>query len=74
MGIMRKLGSEGDVKIEWNPENTEEVAKAREIFEKALKDKFAAFRVDVAGGKGQRITEFDPEAEKIILTPPMAGG
>jgi hypothetical protein len=33
-----------------------------------------AFRVGEGGRKGEQIRAFDPEAEKLILAPPMAGG
>jgi len=74
MGELRILGKEGDTKVIWDPENRDEVKAAREQFD-ALKGKgFLAFEVKNKGDKGSEIKKFDPEAGKIILTPPIMGG
>ncbi len=74
MGEMRTLGREGDVKQVWDPANADEVAAARRVFDDLRGKGFLAFAVKRAGEKGKQIREFDPDAGKIILAPPMAGG
>lgn len=75
MGEMRIIGGKGDTKVIWNPENKDEVKAAEKQFKDLVKKrKFAAFHVREDGGQGERITEFDPQAGKIIMVPPMAGG
>lgn len=73
MGEIRVLARVGDMKISWNPANEREVAAARESFERRIKDGWAAFRAKL-GSKGERITKFDPDAERIIFVPPISGG
>lgn len=73
MGEMRVLEKGGDMKISWSSTNDKEVAAAKETFEKRIKDGWAAFR-DKLGSKGDRIKTFDPDAERIILLPPITGG
>lgn len=74
MGELRVLGREGDVKQIWDPTNPDEVAAARKVFEDLTKKGHLAFAVKVKGGKGEQIRHFDPQAGRIILAPPMAGG
>lgn len=64
----------GDLKVIWDPDNKVEVKAAREQFDKLRKAGHVAYAVDAKGGKGKMLTEFDPEAEKIILAPALRGG
>jgi hypothetical protein len=73
MSELRILGKGGDMKISWNIRNETEVAAAKETFEKRIKERWSAFR-DKAGIKGDKIESFDPEAERIVLVPPISGG
>lgn len=73
MSEMRVLGKGGDLRISWNSENEREVAVAKETFEKWVRDGWSAFR-DKLGVKGDKIKTFDPDAERIVLIPPVAGG
>lgn len=75
MHELRLMGAAGDTKIIWDPDNREEVKNAKRTFDEMVGDKgFMAFAVARAGEKGERIREFDPDAEKLIIAPPMAGG
>ena len=74
MGEMAILGREGDTKLIWSSENADEVEHARKTFEDMTKKGFSAFKVKKMGGQGERITEFDSEAEKMILVPMLRGG
>lgn len=74
MGTLATLGRQGDVRQTWNPENEAEVAAARATFDRLRGQGHLAFRVQEGGGKGDQIREFDPDAAKIILAPPMRGG
>ncbi len=72
-----KLGPDlvgGDVKMLWDSERPDEVDLARRQFSAALTKGMAAFKVTRKGEKGERITQFDPEAEAIILAPALQGG
>lgn len=71
---MRVMGSQGDIKIQWDPNSAEEVEIARTEFNQLRRKNFLAFAVDRRGNKGEQITEFDPDAEKIILAPQIRGG
>ena len=71
---MSVLGHRGDSKLVWSRDNQDEVDNARRTFEDMRKKGFSAFSVGRLGKAGDRINEFDPDAEKIILTPPLRGG
>ena len=75
MGEMRILGRRGDTKVIWNTANDDETKAAKRQFKDLVKKRgFAAFRVNDDGSQGERIREFDPQAGKLIIIPPMAGG
>ncbi len=63
----------GDIKLIWDSENEDEVELAEKQFEKALKKDFTAYAVKGKGAKGEKIKEFDPEMERIIMVPPAVG-
>ena len=73
MSELRILGIGGDVKISWDSRNELEVAAAKETFEKRIKDGWSAFREKI-GTKGDKIKTFDPDADRVILVPPISGG
>jgi hypothetical protein len=73
MSELRILGKGGDTRISWNSESDIEVAAAKETFEKRINENWSAFR-EKTGIKGDKIKIFDPEAERIILVPPISGG
>ena len=64
----------GDTKSIWNPQNDAEVEAARATFNALKKKGYIGYRVQPGGDKGEILHEFDPNAEKVILAPPVAGG
>lgn len=75
MGTLAVMGQRGDTKVIWNPRDPDEVANAKKTWDNLVgKKRFLGFKVLEDGKKGERITEFDPEATKLIIVPPMAGG
>ncbi len=74
MGQLRQLSRKGDVNLSWNSENETEVTAAKKIFDEKIKEGWAAFAEKRLGGKGDRIRTFDPDVERIVLVPPIAGG
>lgn len=74
MGELRIMGSKGDTKVIWDPDNEDEVEAAEEQFDNLMAKDFLAFKVKKDGEKGSKIKKFDPDAGKIIMTPPLAGG
>jgi hypothetical protein len=68
------MGQAGDVKTTWNKANADEVASARKVFEEMRSKGYFAFNVTRTGDKGEQITAFDPNAELLIMAPPMRGG
>jgi hypothetical protein len=74
-GEMAIMGRFGDIKTIWDSRNPDEVANAREQFDKLKAKKFVPFSVSKDGSKGEQIVgDFDPKIERIIFVPPMAGG
>lgn len=66
---------EGDVRQEWDRNKKDEVEAARKLFVDLKAKGYKAYRLDPkSGAKGDIIKEFDPNAEKIVMAPPFAGG
>ncbi len=74
-GEFAVMGVEGDTKIMWDKSKPAEVKNAEESFKRLRKDGYLAYKVvGDKGDKGEMLTEFDPNAERIVFSPPMAGG
>lgn len=71
---MRTMGTSGDTKILWDADNEDEVAERPLGVSDLRKKGYAAFAVAAKGKQGEKITEFDPEAESLIMVPAIQGG
>ncbi len=65
--------ADGDVPIGWDLDKPDEIAAAKAIFDSLTKKGYLAYRFQ-GDKKGTHIRHFDPNAEKIILTPALRGG
>ena len=72
MRVLKILTENGDERIVWDKENGREAKQAKADFEKWLKKDYKAYSVDSKGKKNQKITEFDVDAEEIIMIPPTS--
>lgn len=68
------MNETGHIQQIWDPANPDEVANAREQFEKWRKKGYVAYRVQQGGDAGEIMREFDPQARAIIMRPPVVGG
>lgn len=68
------LDTTGHTKTTWDSDNEAEVTAARASFDALTKKNYKAFRVKKDGSEGEPMKTFDPDAEKMILTPPIVGG
>jgi hypothetical protein len=75
VGSISVLGKEGDTKVIWNRDNADEVENARQTFDRLRARNFTAFSVKGKEGEKDRVIHsFDPDAERIIMVPKVAGG
>jgi len=74
--VIAMMTGHGDVRKIWNAANADEVEDAKRTWEHLVGEKgYMAFLVNPEDNtKGDQIREFDPNAGKIILVPPMRGG
>lgn len=68
------LDASGDTRMQWDPNNPEEVAKAQARFNELVKQGYLAYSVNKKGDRGTVMASFDPTAERIILHAAMVGG
>jgi hypothetical protein len=72
--VMKILNDTGDERIIWTKENGKQAKKAKETFEELIKKGYTAYSVGRDGNKKNKITEFDVDAEEIILIPKTSKG
>ena len=69
------MSGRGDSKFMWDPDNADEVAEAKALYERMTKKRFTAFAVKGRDGeKGEKMASFDPDAGRVIFVPQIAGG
>ncbi len=81
MGMLRVISRRGDDRLFWpepaalqgDAEALAAVREAERIFARERKSGATAFRV-AAGKPAERLEQFDPQAEQIILVPRVVGG
>jgi hypothetical protein len=76
-GVMSVMDPTGHTKVSWNCNDATEVRAARDTFNQMIAQGYSAFRVSGFGGgsqRGERMSEFDPDAEAVILVPHLQGG
>lgn len=72
LGVLRyPTRTDGDVQITWDKSNSDDVRKARKIFND-LKDK--GYRAFSGKKMDQTLSVFDPEVDRIAMLPPIVGG
>ena len=78
MGKLMVMDSSGHTEVEWDKADPESVQKAREVFQHKSLAGYHAYAVAPVDGAGQRkgsvLKSFDPEADRIVIAPPMQGG
>src|SRR5262245_26723377 len=74
MGLMEVLDPTGHTRHIWDANNEAEVAAARALYNSLTGQGYRAFHVKGDATEGRRMDEFDPHAEKMILTPQLRGG
>lgn len=78
-GILSYLTpDDGDVRLTWEHGNASDIATARQAFNDLRGKGYFAYKL-TQGRRGQepsreQIRRFDPDAEQIILTPPLRAG
>ena len=74
MSELAVMDRTGDTRIEWDAERPGEVEAARELFDKMKNKGYLAYTLDRSGTRGDVIRRFDPNAERIIMSPQTVGG
>ena len=71
-GELRVMGPSGDERVEWDTEVQETVDQAAATFAERLLNGHVGFVT--SSDQPQKLEKFDPTAERIVMTMPMAGG
>ena len=81
MGMLRVISKRGDERVRWNEQDAlagdalaiAAIREAERIFADERARGATAFRLD-PGKPVERLEQFDPQAEQIILVPKVVGG
>jgi len=81
MGMLRVISKRGDDRVQWNEQDAltgdaeanAAIREAERIFAHERARGAIAFRVE-PGKQAERIEQFDPQADQIILVPQVIGG
>jgi hypothetical protein len=80
-GTMQVMDITGHTTVTWDPDVATSVTDARREFRDLIRRGYQAFRMNVVSEngvvveeKGERITEFDPVAGKVMMVPHLRGG
>jgi hypothetical protein len=74
MNVLEILGSGGDVKVEWDPEDPDSVEQARAEFDAIATGKGMRIMKILEDGTTEGVTEFDPTAGRYVAIPQLVGG
>jgi len=72
--VMKILSPEGDERLIWDKDNGREAMQAKKKFLQLIKEGYTAFSVDHKSEKNKKITEFDVDAEEIMMVPETVKG
>lgn len=67
-------GIDGDDHFIWDRRFADNIQEARDKFYKLMDQGYLAFYVKADGLQGQRMLKFDPNAEEVIMVPPVVAG
>ncbi len=81
MGMLRVISKRGDDCMQWNEQDAQAgdaealaaIREAERIFAQERARGATAFRIET-GRQAERIEQFDPSTEQIILVPRVVGG
>ncbi len=71
---MQIMDPTGHTTVGWDVDVPDEVENARKTFTDMVRKGYQAFRVGTSGRQAERLTEFDPTAEKMVMIPQLKGG
>ncbi len=73
-GLLCAMDDTGDSRIQWDRTDPLQIAKAKSRFEELKKKGYLAYSVNKKGDQGVVLSDFDPNAERIIMHSQMIGG
>jgi len=81
MAVLRVLSKHGDISYRWDPTRVQEgdaeavaaIREAERIFAQQRSKGATAFKV-WPGRAAERLDQFDPHAEQVVIVPRVAGG
>lgn len=75
MGELRIMDrKKGDTKTVWDKNDEDQVEAAEAQFKELTEKGYLAYTVKKDGKPGKKMSKFDPNAEAVILAPPVVGG
>jgi hypothetical protein len=73
-GSLCVLDLSGHSRMQWDRKSPQQVAAAKARFDELRARGYLAYKLEKDGGQGEVITQFDPNAERLVMNAPMVGG
>lgn len=73
MNELKILDPNGHHDAAWDPDDAEQVQRARKIYEALMRRGYRAFQVE-KDGAGRAQERFDPQERETLLVPPIHAG
>lgn len=74
-GLMTILDRSGDTAVLWDRADPEQVEETRRRFDEIIGQGYLAEKTNTGYAQdGEQIREFDPQAQRIVMRPPLVGG
>ncbi len=73
MNELKILDPNGHSSTTWNPDDAEQVARARRTYEALMRRGYRAFGIE-REGEGRSRDGFDPREKETLLVPPIHAG
>ena len=72
--VLKVTNRTGDTQTQWRVGDDLSTAEANRVFDEMVQAGFLAYTVPDDGSAGDVLRTFDPQADTIVITPPLVGG
>lgn len=72
--VMHELNQTGDTPFSFNINDSDDIERAEQLFDKKITEGFTPYYVDPFDCQDYEMTVFDPKAGRIIFAPPVKAG
>lgn len=72
--VMKILSDKGDERLVWDKEDGRQAMECKSKFKELIDKGYSAYTTTESGKRKSRITEFDVDAQEVLMIPPTVKG